>query len=103
MNSTKETVNIKVLDIVSSTTSNSDGFQVFLIIDNLIVRGNNVSLSFKDSPAVASSFLNSSIGELIEKHGYQSVKNRLKMTGFSKSNADTVKRYLQLFNTKLNN
>lgn len=86
-----------ISDIVSGTSTNAEGYPLFLAMDKIIERGDIVVLSLKDSNPLSSSFLNSSIGSLIEKHGYSEMKGRLALTNYTHVMADYISRYISRF------
>ncbi len=85
---------LHVKDIISDTVTNSSGFVLLTTLDNFLRNGEQVELSFDGTPGLSSSFLNSSFGELIEKHGFNKIKSFIKITGLSQTQANYFKRYL---------
>jgi len=86
---------LKLVDIVSDTFSNSGGFELFTVLENHVKINNPIVLSFKDSHALSSSFLNSSIGELISKYGFEAFKRNVKPIELTKSQAEILLSYLR--------
>ncbi|HTB32297.1 MAG TPA: DUF4325 domain-containing protein [Bacteroidia bacterium] len=86
-----------VSEIVSGTSTNAEGYPLFLAMDKIIENGNIVVLSLKNCNPLSSSFLNSSIGSLIEKHGYSEMKGRLVLTNYTHIMADYISRYISRF------
>lgn len=85
---------IKIADIVSETHSNASGVSLFYALENVL--NNNdiiVNLSFEDISCPSTSFLNSSIGTLIEKHGIDILK-RVKPTKVTKTQADLLRIFV---------
>lgn len=84
-----------LIDIVPDTFSNTSGLQLYLLLEKHI-KGNTLAIiSFKDSHALSSSFLNSSFGELISKYGFEVFKKNIKAVDLSKSQAEIIRYYLK--------
>lgn len=92
---------LKLTDIVTDTFTNSGGFQLFSALEPHVKNNNPVELSFKDSHALSSSFLNSSIGELISKYGFESFKANVKPIDLTKSQADIILSYIRSCGVKV--
>jgi hypothetical protein len=86
---------LKLTDIVTDTFTNSGGFQLFSVLDPHVKNNNPVELSFKDSHALSSSFLNSSIGELISKYGFEAFKANVKPVELRKTQAEILLSYIR--------
>lgn len=89
--------NIKTLslhDIVEGCATNSEGFRLFNVLDVEIAAGRKVKLSFENSHPMSSSFLNSSIGNLIEKYGIDMIKENLIFINILPSRALAIKDYI---------
>jgi len=87
-------ITINVNDIVLGTSLNADGYKLYLAISGAFENGKDVLLSFKDCQPLSSSFLNSSIGELSENFGFETIKARIKVTEITKSNLNQLKKYM---------
>ena len=68
---------IKITDHVDDFVTNSSGYALFLVLNKALSDNTSVALSFKNVPATSSSFLNSSLGALVENSGI-TVLNRIK-------------------------
>lgn len=84
---------IQISQIVKDTYTNSSGYTLYTVVYNIISKGNTVILSFKDSTPTSSSFLNSSLGELIDNFGFEKFKKQVKITDLNKSQLGILKRY----------
>lgn len=82
-----------VKDVTASTLSNSDGVQLQFVIDNSLAEGNSVILSFHDVHTISSSFLNSSLGNIIDKYGFDTL-SRIKIIDYTSSIASFIKKYI---------
>ncbi|CAN5220189.1 hypothetical protein BH09BAC5_BH09BAC5_10480 [soil metagenome] len=88
-------VTLKVMDLVEGTSTNINAVPLFLEMDKVIIANKVIVLSLKNAPALSSSFLNSSIGELVTKHGFNTLKGRLKIVDYTPVMADLIKNYLE--------
>ena len=84
---------IYLSNIVIDTYTNSAGYSLYLELEKYISKGKKVILSFKNATPTSSSFLNSSIGEVIDKFGFDSFKSQIKLSDMSKSQAGVLKKY----------
>lgn len=85
---------IIVKDVVSGTSTNAEGTPLFVLMDSAIKDNKVIVLSLKSCPAMSTSFLNSSIGTLVERYGMSLLKNRLIITDYTTGMAESIKRYL---------
>ncbi len=84
---------IIVKDIVNETYTNDSGYNLFITIKSYIDSNDtNVILSFEGATITSSSFLNSSIGNLVENYGI-SILKRIKPTKLSQTQADVLRKY----------
>jgi len=90
---TKKIINIK--SIVISTLTNSDALPLRLEMDEILKSGGSIVLSFKGVKTISSSFLNSSIGEIIEKYGFENLSQKLSITESSKDISETIQKYIR--------
>lgn len=88
--------NIRLTDVVSGTSTNADGLALFLALNKIIVANNSVSIDLTDATPLSSSFLNSSIGELIDKYGIDKIKQNIFYNNASKSMFNNIKNYYTL-------
>lgn len=60
---------INLKDIVTDTNTNASGYTLFIALENLLLKSNDVIyLSFEGSTITSTSFLNSSLGAIVEKY-----------------------------------
>jgi len=89
MNATK----IIVKDLVHSTLSNAGGFQLQIAIDNALANADNIILSFHDINTISSSFLNSSLGNIVDQYGFD-ILNKIKIIDYTSPIASFLKKYI---------
>jgi hypothetical protein len=83
-----------LLDIVHDPFTNSSGFQLLTHLIPYIDMGETVSISLSGVTVLSSSFLNSSIHELIEKYGFDTFKKYVKFVDVPVSAAKIIRNYL---------
>jgi hypothetical protein len=88
----KQTIIIK--DTVASTLSNADAMPLKLALDQALKNGTSVILSFEGIRSISSSFLNSSIGDIVDSYGFDVLKNRITITHYTPTLADVIKKYI---------
>lgn len=89
----KRAVNILVHDLTPTALSNADGFKLYSVLDKNLKSGNSIIISFNNINVVSSSFLNSSIGNIVDSYGFDSLSN-IKLTGYTSSIASFIKQYI---------
>jgi hypothetical protein len=85
---------IVVSEIVSGTSTNVEAMPLFFAMDKAILAGDIINLSLKNCSAMSSSFLNSSIGALFEKYGFDKLKGKLHLSDHTPSAAKNLSDYL---------
>ncbi len=90
---------IKLMDCVNGTSTNNDGFGLFIEVSKAFTEGDTVKLSLEGSTSMSSSFLNSSFGELVEKFGMDAIRKQLRLVDFKPSQAEQIKKYLEVVNS----
>ena len=89
-----------IKDIVKDTYTNAAGFVLLTFLQDYLRRGKPVTLSFKDAPPTSTSFLNSSIGELLDKYGFTKFKELVKFVDLNATQAQVLKNYFLSFDLK---
>lgn len=89
--------NIDLRNIASGFSSNSDGVSLFTVLNQAIQNNEQVILKVDNEIAMSSSFLNSSIGEIISKYGLNALKESLKIRG-SKTQFNRISNYINKYN-----
>lgn len=82
-----------VRNIVNNTTTNDSGYLLFLAIENELKNSGSVEISLDNISVISTSFLNSSIGEIFEKFGFENVKSKIKYHHVEKSIAEILRKY----------
>lgn len=90
-----------VKDICKGTFTNIDGVALKKAISNALCSSDFVILSFSGVDAVSSSFLNSSIGDIIDEYGLDYLRNKIKITKYTASLADVIKKYISSYTHQL--
>ena len=88
-----KTTKISVKDVTNSTLSNSDGVQLQSAIDSALASDDVVYLSFHNVHTISSSFLNSSLGNIIDKYGLN-ILSKIKIIDYTSSVASFLKSYI---------
>ena len=73
-------MDIKLLDHVTACSSYSDGEVIYNLIAPEIIKGKDVTVSFRGVPAVPSAFINASIVRLVEQTSLDNVRRHLKIS-----------------------
>ncbi len=94
MVSKKQTMNLSISDIIENGSTKDQGLLLFLALQNQFESGNNVKLSLEFCPPMSSSFLNSSFGSLVDRYGYDLIKEKLTFINVQPSKAKVIKNYL---------
>ena len=88
-----KTTKIIIKDNIDSALSNSDGIQLYAVLDKALADGGSVVLSFHDIDIITTSFLNSSFGNLIDNYGID-ILSRIKLVDYTSSVATLIKNYI---------
>ncbi len=88
-----KTNKIIVKDITNTTLSNTDGVLLQIAINNSLANSDSIILSFHDIHVLSSSFLNSSLGDIVNKHGF-AVLNKLRIVDYTASISTFLKNYI---------
>lgn len=86
---------IVIKDKVSGTLSNIEGLNLFYIIERELENSDVIILSFGGINTISSSFLNSSIGAIIDKYGIEILKEKIKITNYTRAIANTILKYVE--------
>jgi len=87
-----QTINIK--DTTTGTLTNADGERLKIAIEKALTGNNIIVLSFAGINTISTSFLNSSIGEIVDQFGLQALKNRIKISHYTPSLAAVISKYV---------
>ena len=86
-------ITIKIMDVVAGTATNDDGMLLFLAIDKYLALGQKVRLSMAGATPFSTSFLNSSIGDLIDKYGVEKTRKMIVFADFTSVQLKYLKMY----------
>jgi len=84
-------------DNVKDTYTNAEGASLSIQLKEFIKSGERIELSLSNSTPISSSFFNSSFGDLIETFGYEAVRENIKITGVTSSQAQLLKGYFDAY------
>lgn len=89
-----------IRDIVPDTYTNAAGFTLLTVLKNYFFSNQPITLSFKNATPPSSSFLNSSIGELLDQFGFAHFKSIIKFTDLTATQAQALKNYFSTCDIK---
>lgn len=82
-------------DVVAGTFTNNEGAKLYTALAPYLATGQVVRLSLRDATPMSSSFLNSSIGDLLDHYGLDALRHSLKLIDFVPSHAAAIKQYVE--------
>jgi hypothetical protein len=88
---------IVVKDLVKSTFTNDDALPLMFKMSEFLDKGYSITLSFDGISGITSSFLNSSLGEVIDKYGLDSLKGRIFTKNCTSSLNNMLKNYINSY------
>ena len=86
-----------LMALVGGTSTNDEGAKLYAALAPAIASGQVVRLSLHGATPMATSFLNSSFGELIDHHGIAPVRHSIKLVNYLPSHATRMKDYLDSY------
>lgn len=89
-----DTSTIFLDDVVSGTFTNAEGAKLYAALAPYLAAGTLVRLSLRGTSPMSSSFLNSSIGDLIDCYGIAALRGSLKLVDYVPSHAAVIKKYV---------
>ena len=92
MAANKKIIGIK--DVVLGTFSYDDAVPLRMLMEESLKNGDSVVLSFDGVHTLTSSFLNSSIGEIVDSFGFDTLKGRVSLTNYAPSFASVITSYI---------
>lgn len=84
---------IRLIDIVPGTSTNADGVVLFIAMNQLLDSDNKIRLSLESATPLSTSFLNSSIGNLVDKFGLEKFRSKVVFSHMTTSQIKTIKTY----------
>ncbi|WP_396151273.1 STAS-like domain-containing protein [Flavobacterium sp.] len=91
------TTNILVKDIVNNTEMNIEGVKLYCVLEKNLKQYNNIILNIDNDMVLSSSFLNSSLGNILDNYGLDRLKNSLKFK-CNKNQFERISTYLHKYN-----
>ncbi len=85
---------IVIKDAVLGTFSNADAVPLRILMEDSLKNRDSVVLSFDGVHTLTSSFLNSSIGEIVDSFGFDTLKGRVSLTNYTPSVASVITNYI---------
>ena len=85
-------------DIVQGTSTNTAGEYLYVVLEKAIKNEEKIRVSLIDSTPFSTSFMNSSIGAIIEDYGIDIFREFVAFVGYTKSQASMIKKYIQIIN-----
>lgn len=83
-----------IKDIVSDTFTNASGYTLYTVLKSELDKSEDfISLSFDGVTSTSSSFLNSSIGAIIEGYGFDVLK-KIKPVNVGVTQSEVLKKYI---------
>ncbi len=89
------TSSLYLTDIVAGTFTNAEGAKLYAALAPYLATGQVVRLSLHGATPMSSSFLNSSIGDLLDHYGLAALRHSLKLVEFVPSHAAAIKHYIE--------
>ncbi len=87
-------ITLKVMDIVVGTATNNDGLPLFLALDKHLSKGQKVRLSMMEATPFSTSFMNASIGDIIDKYGFETFRHSVAFVQCRPAQAKYLKMYI---------
>lgn len=84
-------------NLVDDTSTNLAGSQLYSILDKHFATDGIIEIDLYGSPAISSSFFNSSFGRLIEENTFSTVVKRLKFKNVSINQRRLLKAYFDTY------
>lgn len=90
-------VDINLIQLAGGTSTNTQGYALYIVMKQHFLCNQKIRLSLKDATPMSSSFLNSSIGELIDEFGIDKVKSSLSIVHYTPTQAKILKDYINAY------
>lgn len=85
--------NLVLSNFVNNTSSNEEGDKLFIALNELLHDNEGIIIVVDHNSALASSFLNSSIGQFLDRYGFELFQQRIKFQG-NKNQFSKLKNYI---------
>lgn len=87
-------VRINILEVCPSTITNRDGEPLKVTMSNALDGGSVIVLSFHGVTTLTTSFLNSSLGEVVENYGFDALKGKISLVDYTPAVGKAVVDYM---------
>ena len=84
---------IKLIDILNKSDYPKAGSSVFTMIDDAIISEEVIVLDMVDVISVPTMFMNTSFGATIDKYGVKKLKDTIRFTNITKTQAERIQKY----------
>lgn len=84
---------ITLINTIDNTYTNASGYSLYISLKQNFSINKAITISFKNSTPLSSSFLNSSFGALIEDYGFDKFKQIIKLTDLNSNQVSYLKKY----------
>lgn len=81
-------------DLVDGTSTNANALPFYMELNQALADSQELEVSFEGCPAPSSSFLNSSIGEVLDTYGYATFKQYIRLINLRPTAANILKEYI---------
>ena len=91
---TPSIITLKVFEITGDTVTNAGGYTICVAMEKAFDDNLKVIWDMDGVPTLSSSFLNSSIGDLIDKYGISFFKAHFSITKYTRFQVEFIKDYI---------
>jgi hypothetical protein len=88
-----QVIDIDLMSTVHGTATNDQGLALYIVLKKQFLNDMKVRLSLHNATPMSSSFMNSSLGALIDEFGYPKVTTLLSLIHFNRTQAENIKKY----------
>lgn len=85
---------IRITDTCPSTITNADAIALKVEMESVLKGGDAIVLSFRGVTTLTTSFLNSSIGEIVEEYGFDALKGKISLTDYTPAIGKAITDYI---------
>lgn len=83
-----------ITNLTPSTITNADAVGLKIAMKDAVLNGEAILLSFHGVTTLTTSFLNSSIGEIIDEFGFDMLKGKLSLTDYTPPIGKMISTYI---------
>lgn len=85
---------IRITETCPSTITNTDAIALKVAMEDALESGNVIVLSFHGVTTLTTSFLNSSLGEVVENYGFEALKGKISLVDYTPAVGKAVVDYM---------